>query len=69
MSTVTKNVSLYIKSKGINLAKMSRELEIPYMSLYDSLLNPTRDRDLRDIEFMKICQFLDVNPYSFMKAS
>ena len=67
MSTVTNNVSQYIKNRGINISKMSRELGIPYVALYNSLLNPLSKRTLRDIEFMKICYFLDVDPRLFMK--
>lgn len=44
---------------------MSREIGIPYMSLYDSLLNENRDRDLRVGEFMGICGYLEVNPMNF----
>ena len=66
MSTVTNNLSQYIKDRGINVSKMSRELGIPYIALYNSLLNPASERTLRDIEFMKICYFLDVDPRLFM---
>ena len=66
MSTVTNNISQYIKDRGINVSKMSRELGIPYIALYNSLLNPASERTLRDIEFMKICYFLDVDPRTFM---
>ena len=68
MSTITNNISQYIKDRGINVSKMSRELGIPYISLYNSLLNPSSERTLRDIEFMKICYFLDVDPRLFMEA-
>lgn len=68
MSTVTNNLSQYIKDRGINVSKMSRELGIPYIALYNSLLNPASERTLRDIEFMKICYFLDVDPRLFMDA-
>jgi lambda repressor-like predicted transcriptional regulator len=65
MSIVTKNISRYINKKGFNLKKLSRETGIPYNSLYSSLCNPTRNRDLRDDEFVKICSFIGVNPMDF----
>lgn len=65
MSAVTQNVSKYIRNKGINLSKLSRDTKIQYMAIYDSLANPERDRDLRDYELLKICAFLEVNPMDF----
>lgn len=65
MSNVTTNVSDYIRKKGINLSKLARETEIPYMALYDSLANSGRQRDLRDAEFLSICCFLGVDPREF----
>ncbi len=67
MDAQTKAIGEYIKNKGINLAKMSRDTGIPYVSLYDSLLNGARDRNLRAGEYMRICNFLDVNPMDFVK--
>ena len=58
MDTPTKKLSEYVRSKGINLSKMSRDTGIPYVSLYDSLMNESRDRDLRVGEFFTICRFL-----------
>ena len=65
MSSVTENISKYIRNKGINLSKMSRDTGIAYMPLYDSLMNEERKRDLRDWEMLKICNFLGVNPMDF----
>ena len=59
------STQLYQKEKGINLSKMSRDTEIPYVSLYDSLMNEARDRDLRVGEFFKACKFLGVAPEFF----
>ena len=69
MSAVTKNVFRYVSEKGFNLSKMSRETGIPYGSLYASLCNGERERDLRDDEFIKICLFADVNPMNFVDKS
>ena len=65
MSFVTDNVSRYIRSKGINLSKMSRDTGIPYAALYASLNDESRERDLRDDEFIKVCMFIGVNPMDF----
>lgn len=65
MSNVTLKVSDYIRKKGINLSKLSRDTGLPYMALYDSLLNTERNRDLRDEEFLEVCAFLSVDPRIF----
>lgn len=65
MDMPTRNLSEYVRKKGINLSKMARDTNIPYMALYDSLLNPERDRDLRAGEFVIVCKFLDINPRDF----
>ena len=67
MDLPTRNLSRYIKGKGINLSQMSRITSIPYMSLYDSLLNNDRDRDLRVGEFFRICEYLEVPAETFAK--
>ena len=58
-------VSNYIRTKGINLSKISRDTGISYMALYDSLMNNERNRDLRDEEFLEVCGFLGVDPRDF----
>ena len=63
----TKNLSRYVKEKGINISKMSRDTGISYMALYDSLMNTDRERDLRAGEMLQICKFLGVNPLDFDK--
>lgn len=65
MDIPTRNLAQYIKEKGINLSKLARETGIPYMSLYDSVANPERNRDLRAGEMMSICIFLDKDPRDF----
>lgn len=67
MDIPTRNLSRYVKQKRINLSKMSRDTGIPYISLYDSLMNDSRDRDLRVGEMFKICDFLGVDPLDFNK--
>lgn len=41
---------------------MSRDTGIPYISIYDSLANEKRNRDLRAGEAFRICKFLDISP-------
>lgn len=65
MDIPTRNLGAYVKEKGFNLSEMSRKTNVPYMVLYDSLLNENRDRDLRVGEFFIICRFLGVNPMDF----
>lgn len=65
MDKATKKVSEYIRQKGFNLSEISRKTELPYMVLYDSLMNEKRDRDLRVDEFLRLCDHLDVDPMQF----
>lgn len=64
----TRNLSNYVKEKGINISKMSRDTGVSYMALYDSLLNADRDRDLRAGELFLVCRFLGVNPMDFAET-
>lgn len=66
MDNPTTRISEYVKATGINVSNMSRSTGIPYVSLYDSLLNDARDRDLRAGEFVKICNFLQISPMKFV---
>ena len=65
MDIPTRNLSKYVKEKGINISKMSRDTQISYMALYNSLMNSERERDLRAGEMLSVCQFLGVNPKYF----
>lgn len=65
MDRATKGVSEYIRQKGFNLSEISRKTKIPYMALYDSLMNDKRDRDLRVGEFLALCNHLELNPMDF----
>lgn len=65
MDAPTRNLSQYVKEKGINLSKMARDTGVPYMALYDSLMNPGRDRGLRAGEFVAVCIFLEIDPRKF----
>lgn len=65
MDRATKKISEYIRQKGFNLSEISRKTELPYMVLYDSLMNEKRNRDLRVDEFLRLCDHLDVDPMQF----
>lgn len=65
MDTPTKLMGKYIKEKGYNLSEISRKTKIPYMALYDSLMNDKRDRDLRVDEFLPLCKHLGIDPMKF----
>lgn len=67
MGIVTKNLSIYVREKGINISKMSRDTKIPYAALYNSLCSKKNDRSLRDDELVLICKYLDVSPMDFIK--
>lgn len=69
MDTPTRNLSLYVKEKGINLAKMARDTGIPYMALYSSLLDDKRNRTLKAGELVDICKFIGKNPMDFAEES
>lgn len=62
-----KNISRYIKEKGVNLSAMSRQTGIPYMALYNSLMNEKRGRPLKGTELVDICCFLGVDPREFVE--
>lgn len=65
MDIMTQKLSRYVRAKGFNLSLMSRETGIPYVSLYDSLMNEKRERDLRTSEYFSVCFFIGVNPMDF----
>lgn len=65
MSKYTKNLSEYVKKRGINLSKVARDTGLSYYALYSSLMDTDRERDLRDYEFMGVCFFLGVDPRDF----
>lgn len=63
--TLEENISRYVKNKGITLTVMSRQTGIPYMALYDSLMNERKNRQLRGRELISVCVFLGVDPRDF----
>lgn len=65
---VTKNLSIYVENRGINLSAMSRATGIKRGTLHASLSGAVQEnkrRPLRDEELLKVCAFLNVNPMDF----
>lgn len=67
--SLEKNLSNYVKEKGINLSAMSRQTGISYMALYDSLMNEKKERQLKGRELVEVCIFLGINPVDFADKS
>lgn len=63
--TVTKNLAKYVKDMGINLSELSRKSGVAYGSLYASLGEEGRGRELRANELTDICFTLHINPMDF----
>ena len=64
---VTNYVSDYVDKLGIKVSAISRETGIPDGILRRSL--STRERSLRVDEFLKICDFLGMEPFDFSRKS
>jgi predicted transcriptional regulator len=66
---VTQNVAKYIDDLGINISELSRKSGVPYSSLYASICNKRRARELRANELTSICSVLKVNPMDFAEEN
>ncbi len=64
-----KNISKYIKEKGISLTVMSKRTGIPYYALYDSFANENKKRQLRGTELIAVCEFLEKDPRDFIDSN
>ncbi len=66
LSSVTENVARYIAEKGISIQNLANAIGITDQVLYRSLGNTNSSkRNLRDVEFLAICKFLEVDPMRF----
>ena len=65
---VTKNLTNYIKEKGINLSVMSRVTGISYSAIYAIVGDKNRGRPLSADEAVLICRFLDKKVEDFAEA-
>ena len=66
INNITENIGDYLRMKRINLTELSRKTGIHYNSLYASVWDRSRHRDLRANELMSICVVLDINPMGFI---
>ena len=62
---VTKNLAEYLKSTAVNIAELSRRTGIPYQTLYASVGEEGRGRELKADELTSICRVLNLNPMDF----
>lgn len=65
--TISKKIGQYMKDRGFNLAEVARKTNLDYNSLYVSLYDDGRNRDLRTEELIPLCIFLNVDPREFAK--
>lgn len=62
----TRNLSNYVKEKGINVSNMAKKTGLSYEALRSSLLKESVTRNLRAYEYFKICDFLNINPRDYV---
>lgn len=65
MLTIAKKIGIYMKDKGFNLSEVARKTHLDYQSLYASLYDDKRERDLRSEELIPLCIFLNIDPRDF----
>lgn len=64
MDGVTMALAAYVRERGITVTTLADKTGLSYGAIYPSLCqSPTRK--LRADEFMRICNFLDVDPLKF----
>lgn len=66
VNNITQKVGRLLKNSHVNLSELSRKTEIPYNTLYASVWDRSRHRDLRANELMSICVVLGINPMDFV---
>lgn len=54
-----------MREKGYNLREVARKTGLDYQSLYASLYDDKRERDLRTEELVPLCIFLNIDPRDF----
>lgn len=63
-----KKFRVIYKKKGFNLSELSRKTGVPYMALYNSLMNVKEDRALRAGEYLSLCKHLELDPMIFYQG-
>lgn len=66
VNDITQKIGEFLKDSNVNLSELSRKAEIPYNTLYASVWDRSRHRDLRANELMSICVVLGINPMDFV---
>ena len=62
---ISKRIGTYMQDKGFNLSEVARKTGLDYQSLYVSLYDEKRERDLRTEELIPLCIFLNIDPRDF----
>ena len=52
-----KNLGDYLRKERVNLSEVARETGIAYELLYNSLMNRSRNREIRGKELLAVCSF------------
>lgn len=63
--SIARRIGKYMKEKGFNLSEVARKTGLDYQSLYSSLYDKSRKRDLRTEELIPLCIFIGVDPREF----
>ncbi len=66
---ISRRIGIYMKDKGFNLSEVARKTKLDYQSLYASLYDEKRDRDLRAEELVPLCVFLNIDPREFAEEA
>lgn len=62
---VTENIAKHVEETSVNLSELSRKSGVAYVSLYTSLADKKKSRELRADELVSICKVLRINPMDF----
>ncbi len=62
---ISKKIGAYMRDRGFNLSEVARKTGLDYPSLYASLYDDSRERDLRTEELIPLCIFLNIDPREF----
>lgn len=68
INNITESIGDYLRRKRINLTELSQKTGIHYSTLYASVWDRSRHRDLRANELMSICVVLGINPMDFVNV-
>lgn len=66
---ISRRIGVYMKKKGFNLSEVARKTGLDYQSLYTSLYDKKKARDLRTEELVPLCIFLNIDPRDFAEQN